>query len=75
VRDTERYAKNIGSPTKKKLGEKDPNLVSLEEQLRDLLGTKVKIIKAKKGGKIEIEFYSDKDLERVLTFLKSKTYK
>ena len=73
VRDTERYAKKIGSPTKKKLGEKDPNLVSLEEQLRDLLGTKVKIIKAKKGGKIEIEFYSDKDLERVISFLKSKS--
>lgn len=73
VRDTERYAKKISSPTKKKLGEKDPNLVSLEEQLRDLLGTKVRIIKAKKGGKIEIEFYSDKDLERVVTFLKSKS--
>ena len=73
VRDTERYAKKIGSPTKKKPGEKDPNLVSLEEQLRDLLGTKVKIIKAKKGGKIEIEFYSDKDLERVLSLLKSKS--
>ena len=72
VRDTERYAKKMGAPTKKKVQEKDPNLISVEESLRDLLGTKVKIIKSKKGGKLEIEFYSDSDLERIISLLKSK---
>ncbi len=72
VRDTERYAKKLGAPSKKKVAEKDPNLVSIEEKLKDLFGTKVKIVKSKKGGRIEIEFYSDKDLERITTLLKSK---
>jgi len=72
VRDTERYAKKMLAPSKKKASEKDPNLGSIEEGLRQLFGTKVRIIKAKKGGKIEIEFYSDNDLQRILTLLKSK---
>ena len=72
VRDTERYAKKMTSTAKKTMSAKDPNLLSIEEGLRDLFGTKVRIIKVKKGGKIEIEFYSDNDLERIITLLKSK---
>jgi ParB family chromosome partitioning protein len=70
VRDTERYAKKFGAIPKKKIDNKDPNLISIEESLRELFGTKVRILKAKKGGKIEIEFSSDIDLERILTLLK-----
>ncbi len=73
VRDTERYAKKISGATKTKKSEKDPNLSAIEEELSDVLGTKVKILKGKKGGKIEIEFYSDKDLEKVITLLKSNS--
>ncbi|MDP8229568.1 MAG: ParB/RepB/Spo0J family partition protein [Candidatus Gorgyraea atricola] len=73
VRDTERYAKKMSVHSKKKVSEKDPNLLSLEEELRDALGTKVRILKGKRGGKIEIEFYSDTDLEKVVTRLKSKS--
>jgi ParB family chromosome partitioning protein len=73
VRETERYAKKIISPAKKKTMEKDPNLISLEESLSDIFGTKVRIIKGERGGKVEIDFYSDKDLERVVTLLKSKS--
>ena len=69
VRDTERYAKNISVHLKKKSAEKDPNLISIEEKLSDAFGTKVKIIKGKKGGRLEVEFYSDTDLERILTLL------
>lgn len=72
VRDTERYAKKMQSGTKKTISDKDPNLIDAEELLKEALGTKVKIIKSKKGGKIEIEFYSDNDLERVITILKSR---
>ena len=72
VRDTERYAKTISTTSKKKTQEKDPDLIALEESLRDVLGTKVKIIRTKKGGRIEIEYYSDNDLERVITLLKSR---
>jgi len=72
VRDTERYAKGFTVAPKKKTGEKDPNLTSLEEKLSEILGTKVNILRSKKGVKIEIEFYSDKDLDRVVTLLKSR---
>ena len=73
VRDTESYAKNMAiNKSKTKTIEKDPNLNSIEQELREIFGTKVKILKSKKGGKIEIEFYSDTDMERVLTLLKSK---
>jgi len=71
VRDTERYAKKMLVPSKKKSLEKEPDLIAIEEGLRDLFGTKVRIIRQKKGGSIEIEFYSDNDLERILTLLKS----
>ncbi len=76
VRDTECYAKKmVGEglkPSPTKTAGKDPNFNSLEQQLREIFGTKVSIHKSKKGGKIEIEFYSDNDLERVITLLKSK---
>ena len=73
VRDTESYAKKMAlSRSKPKGSEKDPNINSLEQELREIFGTKVKIVKAKKGGKIEIEFYSDVDMQRVVTLLKSK---
>jgi ParB family chromosome partitioning protein len=73
VRDTESYAKNISSGKKvSKVAQTDPNLTSLQSELSQILGTKVKIVKAKKGGKIEIEFYSDADLEKVVTLLKAK---
>jgi len=73
VRDTERYAKTWSSPKKKNVSGKDPNLTSIEESLSQVLGTKVKIARSKKGGKIEIEFYSDKELEKIVTLLKSKS--
>jgi ParB family chromosome partitioning protein len=74
VRDTESYAKNISlKRPKTKQIDNDPNLNSLEQELREMFGTKVRILKSKKGGRIEIEFYSDTDLSRVITLLKSKS--
>lgn len=42
----------------------------LEEELQRFLGTKVNIIKGRKRGKIEIVFYSDDDLERIIELIK-----
>jgi len=53
---------------------KDPNLISLEEDLQRHFGTSVNINRRGKKGKIEIEFYSDDDLERVLDLLRSSDY-
>lgn len=79
VRDAERLTKNPspatskkaspGSPAKKAGGRKDPDVDKMEERLRYALGTAVRI-QAKSGkGKIEIEFYSGDDLNRVCGLL------
>ncbi|MBI5050712.1 MAG: chromosome partitioning protein ParB, partial [Nitrospirae bacterium] len=49
---------------------KDAQISSLEEKLMHSLGTKVRLIhKGKKGGKIEIEYYSLDELDRLLEIL------
>ncbi len=50
--------------------EKDIFLVEQEESLRNILGTSVKIEKGKRKGKIEIEFYNDDELNRLIDVLK-----
>ncbi len=75
VRDVERYVKNLGKPAKpaKPVNESLRAIyVKLEEDLKQKLGTKVSIVsKNDEGsGKLEIEFYSHDDLERITDLLK-----
>ncbi len=44
----------------------DPNLKEKEENLRETLGTKVKILPQEKGGQIIIEYYSDEELIEIV---------
>lgn len=74
VRETEALvAKIVEGREKKKKKEntpqKDAYLISIEDSLRAALGTKVNIIRRKKKGKIEIEYYSDEELERLVGML------
>jgi ParB family chromosome partitioning protein len=48
---------------------KDPNALEIEARLREVFGTKVKLIRNKDRGRLEIEFYTDDDLERILMLL------
>lgn len=70
VRAAESMAKDIKKGTGKKsnrVESKTVEIVEIENKMRDFLGTRVKIKEIKgKGGKIEIEFYSEGDLERIL---------
>ncbi len=50
-------------------GREDPNILDIEARLRQVFGTKVNIIKKKDRGRVEIEFYSDDDMERILFLL------
>ncbi len=54
---------------KQKKPKKDIFIQERETVLRDALGTAVHIHKGKKKGKIEIEFYNDDDLNRILEYL------
>ncbi|GBE33919.1 chromosome-partitioning protein Spo0J [bacterium BMS3Bbin06] len=70
VRETEALCKRLLSPDKKgKKSGKDPNITALEERLKQSLGTKVRIAHRGKGGKIEIEYYSLDELDRLLEIL------
>jgi len=44
----------------------DQNLAGVEERLQHFFGTRVKIIHGKKRGRIEIQYFSNEDLERIL---------
>lgn len=57
---------NEAETTKEK---KDIFLVEYENSLKKRLGTNVKIQKGKKKGKIEIEFFTDDDLNRILDLM------
>lgn len=74
VRETEKLVKNLHKPTKlkKKLDDKALQAIYLdiEEKLKQKLGTKVAVTSKGEGtGKIEIEFYTHEDLERILDMI------
>ncbi|MED1726181.1 ParB/RepB/Spo0J family partition protein [Brevibacillus parabrevis] len=72
VRQLEELVKqlNVSRETKKKKPAKnEPILIEMEERLRSRFGTAVKIKKGAKRGKIEIDFYSQEDLQRIIEIL------
>ncbi|SHH77221.1 chromosome partitioning protein, ParB family [Caloranaerobacter azorensis DSM 13643] len=74
VRETEKLIKELKKDGKRKKKnknetEKDIFILDVEEQLRKILGTKVQIVKGKKKGKIEIEYYNQDDLDRILDII------
>lgn len=71
VREAEKAAQHLidQKKTQPRKKEQDFVMADTEDRLRQLLGTKVKIKKARRGGKIEIDFYSNEELDRLLEFL------
>ena len=61
----------VSHETKEKV-KKDIFVQATESQLREYFGTSVQVKKQKNKGKIEIEFYSEDDLERILDILNVK---
>ena len=72
VRETERLVDEIGKPKRKPAKRiKNPNVSRVEEELKEVLGTKININQKGSKGKIEIEFFSKEELERLIDMLKS----
>lgn len=72
VRETEKLAAEIGKPKKKAAKkQKNPDVKRVESELKDILGTKINIEQKGSKGKIEIEFYSKDELERIIEMLKT----
>lgn len=77
VRDIEKLVKQLNNPKKDVKDKKDEKLDiiyrDLEEKLKLSLGSKVTIQrKAKNKGKIEIEYYSSDELDRLIALLNRK---
>ena len=71
VRETEKLVKRLSQEKIK--NEPEKRLIHLEyvrNDLRQWLGTQVKIVKSGKKGKIIIEFYSSEELERIIERIK-----
>ncbi len=69
VRKAEQLTKKMTSPgaPPTKIKKKPAFITQIEERLRNLMGTHVRLHHKKgKGGTIEIEYYSDEDLDRLL---------
>jgi len=70
VRQTEQLVKKITTEHNKEKQQKpkeiNPVIIDITERLQRTLGTRVKIKGNEKRGKIEIEFYSGDELERIL---------
>lgn len=68
VRQLEEAISRLGHVRKrtKKDSMRDPDLVAAEDMLRNGLGTKVRISGSASSGKIEIFYYSQDDLDRII---------
>jgi len=76
VRETEALIKRLkartNTPPDKTPSSNDIYFTSVGEDLSRRFGTKVRINRKGKRGKLEIEFYSNDDLDRILTMLNTK---
>lgn len=68
VRETEALIKKIqsGRTSKKEKLKNSEIFLDIEDRLKNIFGTKVKLIANNKKGKIQIEYYSNDELERIL---------
>lgn len=73
VRDVERLVEQWRSPAHKEPPTEaapiDPNIKAAERKLQKHLGTQVKILLNKNGGRIQIEFHTEEELERLYDLL------
>ena len=71
VRETEKLVKALKNPKKEVKKEKPEHTFiyeNIEEQIKNIMGTKVSV-NQKANGKIEIEYYSEEELERIYDLL------
>jgi ParB family transcriptional regulator, chromosome partitioning protein len=74
VRATEKMVQNLTEPKEEKAPKEeeklDPNVRAAQDELRNYLGTKVAIIPtSEKRGHIQIEYYSQEDLDRIYNLI------
>lgn len=76
VREVETLINSISEPKTKKQKEKRekaPDILMVEAELKEILGTKVSLSLLGNKGKIEIEYYNREELERLIDLFKGLT--
>lgn len=72
VREAESIARRIAyDRARKKDFAVDPELLAIEEKLREQLGTRVRIERTEAGGKILIDFFSNEDLRMLIGLMET----
>jgi len=70
VREAERLARKIAyDRVRKKEFMPDPEIIELEEEFQEKLGTRVHIDRKELGGQIKIDFFSTEDLREILDLI------
>ncbi len=74
VRETEAFAGQTGGngkPNKTRKVSKNMEVRRIEEELKQILGTKVNLVFGPRKGRIEIEYYSREELDRLIEVLET----
>ena len=69
VRQTEALTKSRRSRKPKPIAVQDPNIRAAVQEMERALGTRVRMVGKGKRGKIEIEYYSQQDLDRIYSVI------
>ena len=76
VRDAEAlFKKSMAVQKNKTVRSFSPQVKAIEDQLIEILGTKVKLKAGKDGGSIEISYYSNDDLDRIIDLIETVSLK
>jgi len=74
VRETEALVKKTSEPrTERVEPAKDVHTRAAEDKLRFAMGTRVRIVRKRNGGRIEIDFGSEDELQRLYEQLTERT--
>jgi ParB family chromosome partitioning protein len=68
VRDTESQARRMNASTTRPRSTEpqfDPDVERLEDAFRQALGTRVRVVKGRRGGRLVIHFFSDEQLQGI----------
>ncbi len=71
VREVERIARKIATEKvrKKEWSGSDPELIEIEREFMETLGTRVQIAKTEFGGRVTIDYFSPEDLQKLLSIV------
>ena len=76
VRDAEAlFRRSTAIKKNKTVRSFSPQVKAIEDQLIEILGTKVKLKAGKDGGSIEISYYSNDDLDRIIDLIETVSLK